>query len=314
MSKPAARRPRINLVGVIGELLITGGVLVGLFIAWQLWWNDALSAQSQTAAAADLSAEWSAPTPASTATPSTAKPSPGATSSNNPVTLPAPAALGKPFAILYVPRFGPNTQRQIAEGVGSDVLNSTRLGIGHYVRTVLPGEVGNFAIASHRSAYGGGMHLIDKLRVGDAIYVQTKDGWYTYRFRNYEYVKSDGVGILDDIPQGLGVPSGQRIITLITCNPLYSTAERIAAYGIFESWQPNSAGPPWKLRRTSQAGRSEIRKCTQRCGAFFPDRCGSGFCRQWSSSFFSSRFCSRGYFRGLTNSPIRATRRRSEWR
>jgi sortase A len=35
-----------------------------------------------------------------------------------------------------------------------------------------------------------------------------------------------------------------RFITLTSCNPLLSTAERIIAYGVLESWQPTSAGPP----------------------------------------------------------------------
>ena len=36
---------------------------------------------------------------------------------------------------------------------------------------------------------------------------------------------------------------------MTSCNPLYSTAERIIAYGVFESWQPRSAGPPAEHRR-----------------------------------------------------------------
>ncbi|MGO7984038.1 sortase domain-bontaining protein, partial [Rhizobium johnstonii] len=80
---------------------------------------------------------------------------------------------GKAFGVLYVPRFGDTYQRNIAEGTGTDVLNSTKLGIGHYPDTQLPGEVGNFAIASHRSAYGGGMHVLNEFQLGDPIIVQT---------------------------------------------------------------------------------------------------------------------------------------------
>ena len=98
-----------------------------------------------------------------------------------------------PFAVLYVPRFGADYKRTIAEGTGTDVLNSPDLGIGHYPGTQMPGEVGNFAIASHRSANGGGMHLINELQLGDAIYVQTADGYYTYRFRDFEYVPPSAV-------------------------------------------------------------------------------------------------------------------------
>lgn len=214
-----------------------------LFLAWQLWWNDALSANAQSAAAAAASRTLatSAPTeaPEPTATPESAPVDYG-----EPVTLASEPAEGAAFAVMYIPRFGANTQRQIAQGVGTDVLNSTRLGVGHYSSTALPGAVGNFAIAAHRSAYGGGMHLINELRVGDPIYIQTKDGWYTYRFRNFEYVRASAVGVLDSAPQGVGENTSQRLITLTTCNPLYSTAERIIAYGVLDTWQPTEAGPP----------------------------------------------------------------------
>ena len=73
--------------------------------------------------------------------------------------------------MLYIPRYGPDYHRTIAEGTGMDVLNSTELGVGHYPDTQMPGEVGNFVVAAHRSAYGGGMHLINELQLGDSIIV-----------------------------------------------------------------------------------------------------------------------------------------------
>ena len=233
----------MTAVGVFGEVLLTAGVVILLFLAWQLWWNDALLAQSQSSAAADASKTFATPVPTMTPLPPTT-PQAAPVDYGVPVTLDEEPAEGKAFAVMYVPRFGANTQRQIAEGVGTDVLNSTILGVGHYSSTALPGEVGNFAIAAHRSAYGGGMHLINELQIGDPIYIQTKDGWYTYRFRNFEYVRASAVGVLDAAPQGVGENTDQRLITLTTCNPLYSTAERIIAYGVFDSWQPISAGPP----------------------------------------------------------------------
>ncbi len=127
------------------------------------------------------------------------------------------------------------------------MLNSTDLGVGHYPGTQMPGEVGNFAIASHRSAYGGGMHEIEQLQLGDAIYIQTQDGWYTYRFRDLEYVTPETVDVLAPVPHHPELQPTDRIITLTSCNPLYSTAERIIAYGVLESWQPTSAGPPAEI-------------------------------------------------------------------
>lgn len=232
------------MIGVLGELLLTAGVVVLLFLAWQLWWNDALLAKSQSSAAADTSASWTTEAPTASAEPTQAAQPVAPVDYGEPEVLSYTPDEGQSFAVLYVPRFGQNTQRQIAEGVGTDVLNSTRLGIGHYAGTALPGDSGNFAIAGHRSAYGGAMHSVDKLQLGDSIYVQTKNGWYTYTFRNLEYVRAAAVGVLDSVPQGVGEDTDQRFITLTTCNPLYSTEERIIAYGVLTAWQPASAGPP----------------------------------------------------------------------
>jgi sortase A len=234
-------RRRVSVFGVLGELFITGGVLVFLFLAWQLWWNDAVMAASQSRAAESISRSWTedvkadpAPTPAVDA------------GYGDPVVGTAPGN-AEAFAVLYVPRFGADYRRTIAEGVGTNVLNSPDSGIGHYPGTQMPGEVGNFAIASHRSANGGGMHVINELQVGDAIYVQTADGYYTYRFRDFEYVPPSAVEAIAPVPHDPEAAAVDRLIALTTCNPLYSTAERIVAYGVFESWQPNSAGAPAEL-------------------------------------------------------------------
>ncbi|MTH68027.1 class E sortase [Agromyces bracchium] len=237
------------MVGVLGELLLTAGALVLLLLGWQLWWNDAITGAQQSAAASDLSSDWleqaridgdrgRAATDAATgAVDADGEPSIGT----------AAPSYGEAFAVMYVPRFGGESQRTIAEGTGLDVLNRVDLGVGHYEGTQMPGAVGNFAIAAHRSAYGGGMHEIEQLRLGDGIFIQTADAWYTYRFRDLEYVPPDTVGVLAPVPHHPELTPTDRIITLTSCNPLYSTAERIIAYGVLESWSPTSEGPPEEI-------------------------------------------------------------------
>lgn len=241
---PAPRvRPRVSVVGVLGELLVTAGVLILLFLGWQLWWNDAILASQQSDAASDLSSEWDAEARADASD----APPPAPEEYGDPVVDPTEYGNGDAFGVMYVPRFGEGSQRGIAEGVGLDVLNSHRLGVGHYPETQMPGEVGNFAIAAHRSAYGGGMHEIEQLQLGDGIFIQTRDGWYTYRFRDLEYVTPETVEVLAPVPHHPDLTATDRIITLTSCNPLYSTAERIIAYGVLESWRPASAGPPEEI-------------------------------------------------------------------
>ncbi|TFD62245.1 class E sortase [Cryobacterium suzukii] len=239
------------MVGVLGELLITAATLVLLFLGWQLWWNDLLMANSQSSAASQISQDWidsNTLTPELVPSVGSAEPSavPVAVDYGAPIVADVPAK-ATAFAVLYVPRFGADYRRTIAEGTGHDVLNSNRLGIGHYTGTQMPGEVGNFAVAAHRSAFGGGMHLINELQLGDAIYVQTADGYYSYRYRDTEYVAPSQVQVLASVPNHPEASAVDRIITLTSCNPLYSTAERIIAYGVLEAWQPLSAGAPAEL-------------------------------------------------------------------
>ncbi|TFC31475.1 class E sortase [Cryobacterium sp. TMT2-18-3] len=241
-------RPRLSAVGIIGELLTTAGILVLAFLGWQLWWNDMIMAGQQSKAAAEISQTWIDDERSSrdqaADSPQTSAPGESApTDFGDPVVREAPPS-AQSFAVLYVPRFGANYHRSIAEGIGNNVLNSSRSGIGHYPDTQMPGEVGNFALAAHRSANGGGMHLINELQLGDAIYVQTADGYYTYRFRDLEYVAPTAVDVIAPVPHNPDVAPVDRFITLTSCNPLLSTAERIIAYGVFEAWQPTSAGPP----------------------------------------------------------------------
>jgi sortase A len=156
------------------------------------------------------------------------------------------------FAVMYVPRFGSDYARSISEGVGTtDVLDKN--GIGRYPGTQMPGAVGNFAVAAHRTTHGAPFKQLATLQVGDKIYVQTKDGYYTYDFRGLEYVRPSGVGVLDPVPQEAGTAPTDRVLTMTSCNPMFSADERIIAYSVLESWQPTSVGPPPAILATVTA-------------------------------------------------------------
>ncbi|MFT4028541.1 MAG: class E sortase [Protaetiibacter sp.] len=246
----ARRRRRVSVVGVIGELLITTGAIVLLFIAWQLWISEYLVGNEVKQQAGELSEQWNtraaqSPTPSSSPDPSetpepTATPDPAETSEpagSTVVPVGTAPATATDFAILIVPRWGADYARTIAEGVGTaEVLDKGKL--GHYPGTQMPGEVGNFAIAAHRMGHGGSLHHINELQLGDHIYVETDAGWYEYQFRNLEYVRASGIGVLDAVPQSPETPATERYITLTSCNPQYTSRERIIAYGVFERFYP----------------------------------------------------------------------------
>jgi sortase A len=233
---------RVSVIGVIGELFITAGVVVLLFLGWQLWLNDIIVGGQQEAEAGELSQSWERGEGTGSVKP---------TDPGEPAVMAAPGNAEK-FAVLIVPRWGADYERSIAEGTGAkDVLN--KIGLGHYTGTQMPGEVGNFAVASHRMAYGGGFKDLHQLQIGDHIYVETQDGWYSYVYRSTEYVLPSGIGVIDPVPQMPDATAVDRIITLTTCNPFFSTAERLIAYGVYDTWYPRAGGPPAEIAGTVNA-------------------------------------------------------------
>ncbi len=238
--RPRAR-PRTSVVGVIGEVLITAGVITLLYVVWQLWVGDLIYGAERNATGQELSQTW-----ASEYEPTT----PTADAPADPVTA-VPIILDEPadavtFGVLRVPRFGEDYAVPMAGGV-SRARTLDPIGIGHYPGTSMPGESGNFAVAAHRTTWGKPFNRIADLRLDDPIVVETPEGWYTYRFRTLQYVTPDAVDVLLPVPQAMDVPPGTPYITLTSCSPMYSLAERIIAYGVFESFTPRTAGEPTAL-------------------------------------------------------------------
>lgn len=204
-------------ITMIGMGLVVAGISV-----WQILGQEALSANTQQQAA---------------------EVEPLINPSAAPLT--GDLQIGDVFAKLYVPRFGRDYVRQIAEGTSvNKVLNT--IGIGHYVNTAMPGEVGNFAIAGHRAGNGGPMKHIDKFIDGDLVYVETATSWYTYKFLQEEIVLPTALEVIEPKPVGLTVAtSTDKFLTMTTCTPIYVNSHRIAAWFELVSEQPVSSGKPF---------------------------------------------------------------------
>lgn len=224
---------------MLGEILLTIGAVILLYVLWQLWIGDVIYGASARAEADELSQEWSqidttAPAPEPTVDPET----------DTPWYEPAPVARiedGVPFATMHVPRWGDDYHFKIAGGV-TRARTLDNAWIGHYLDTEQPGEVGNFGLAAHRTTFGAPFAHLETLRVGDPIVIETKEGWYTYRFRTLEYVKPDAYDALADVPRAPETPAGERYITLTSCSPRHAMTERIIAYGVFDSFLPRETG------------------------------------------------------------------------
>ncbi|GAA1260141.1 class E sortase [Kitasatospora nipponensis] len=211
------RRSRGALaLGVFGELLITAGLVLALFVGYSLWWTDLLADRQSGRAGERLRQSW-APT-----TPTPAVPEgPG---------YRAGAGLG----FLHIPALGRGYQVLIELGTGPEVLNEGVAGVYQDpYRAAMPWDaVGNFALAAHRDGHGAKFHDLDALDKGDAVVVETRDRWYVYRVdATLAQTTKYDTGIIAPVPEGAGYRGPGRYITLTTCTPVYTSRYRMAVWG-----------------------------------------------------------------------------------
>ncbi len=221
-------RPASAGLRVLGDLLITAGVIVALFAGYELFYTGVYTAAAQSELRRDLTRDWATPTP-----------------SRSPATTPAARApapkLGDGVAILRIPRLGANYSEVVVEGVQ---VADLRKGPGHYPGTALPGRVGNFVVSGHRTTYGAPFGQLDRLRPTDPIVLETRAGWYVYRVIRQQIVAPTAINVIDPVPQHPGARPTQAMLTFTTCHPRYSARERLVVFGRLDSVRLRAAGPP----------------------------------------------------------------------
>lgn len=223
-------------MGVLGELLITVGVLLLLFVAYQLLWTNVTAQRAADQVASDLQDSWTRPT--GTVDASDGSSEDGADSPQ------ARPQIGDAFALMYIPRLSDRVW-------GMPVLESVELpdlarGIGHYPQTQLPGQKGNFAVAAHRATNGEPFRDIDRLQVGDRAFVETQDSWFEYTLRRDQIVSPQDTWVIDPVPGDPGATPTDRLITLTTCNPRWGSTTRWIWWGDLTTRYDKASGeiPP----------------------------------------------------------------------
>ena len=189
-----------------GKALICVGVLLFLFVAYELWGTGFHERAGQKELAASFRARAAPLTPLPTL--------PGADASTAPTTTLPPIDLGEGVALIEIPSI--DVEKFVVEGVDVEDLKK---GPGHYPGTPLPGEKGNAAIAGHRTTYGGPFYDLNELKAGDPIFVTTAAGRFRYDVVDQTIVSPEAVEVLD--------PTEDDRLTLTTCNPRFSAAERL---------------------------------------------------------------------------------------
>lgn len=230
-SRPPRRPSAGNiLLGFVGELLITAGVLLGLFVVWQVYYTDIIGQRE----AAQHIEQFEAAAP--TAPPQVAE--------EHRDLAPAEFAEGQ-FGLLYVPRWGEDYRMPIAEGTGPEIIDEGY--VGHYPKTQMPGEVGNFALAGHRQSQGKPFRYVEDLEEGDPIVVRTEEHFYVYRVAVDRIVFPNQTEVLAPNPYDSGQEPSVATLTLTTCHPLWSVRERWIVHAELDYWTKVSDGRPADL-------------------------------------------------------------------
>ena len=231
-TQPAPSRHRPPLRGwrlaarTHGEILVTLGCVLMLFVVYQLWWTNVEADRAAAAATQQLQQQWQND------------------GQGDPATgpeYPADLKRGDAFALMYIPRLGKKWREPVIQGVTLDDLAK---GVGHYPDSAMPGQIGNFAVAGHRATNGEPFAYLDGVRAGDLVVVETRTTFYTYRLDDWYIVPPTQVEVIEPVPNKPDAKPRQPLITLTTCNPRWASYERLIVHGVLIDTRPKSDGPP----------------------------------------------------------------------
>ncbi|MEE1754391.1 class E sortase [Streptomyces sp. SP18CS02] len=224
----ARARSRIaGVISVFGEVLITAGVLLGLFVVYSLWWTNVLADREADKQGSEVRDKWAA---------------------SGPGALDTKDGIG----FLHVPAMK-NGEVLVKQGTDPKTLNNGVAGFYTApVKSALPADPqGNFALAAHRDGHGAKFHNIHKLKNGDSIVFETKDTWYVYKvYKTLPETSKYNVDVLQPIPKESGRSKPGRYITLTTCTPVYTSDYRFIVWGELERTEKvdSARTPPAELR------------------------------------------------------------------
>jgi LPXTG-site transpeptidase (sortase) family protein len=201
-------------ISVIGELLITGGVVLGLFVVYSLWWTNVIADRQERSEGDKVRQHWAQQQ-----------------ANGGP---PGPLDTADGIGFLHVPAMGKGFEVLVKKGTSVDVLNE---GVAGYytdpVKSAMPWDrTGNVTLAAHRDGHGAKFHNIDKIKDGDAIVFETRDTWYVYKVYDIlDQTSKYNVHVIDQIPKESGKAKPGRYITLTTCTPVFTSEYRYIVWG-----------------------------------------------------------------------------------
>ncbi|MET7616280.1 class E sortase [Streptomyces sp. NPDC005408] len=222
-ARAAKDSPAVIASRAIGEFFISFGVLMLLFVTYQLWWTNIRAGQEASQETNKIQDGW-----AKGRKPGVFEP-------------------GQGFAIMHIPKL--DVVVPIAEGISKHKVLDRGM-VGHYgegkLKTAMPSDkVGNFAVAGHRNTHGEPFRYINRLQPGDPIVVETQDAYYTYKMVSIlPQTSPSNVNVIAPVPQGSEFTGPGRYITLTTCTPEFTSTYRMIVWGKMVEERPRSKGKP----------------------------------------------------------------------
>ncbi|WP_353065730.1 class E sortase [Arcanobacterium hippocoleae] len=213
-----------TLLLIIGELLMTAGIVIGLFVVWTIWWTNVVSNHALEQETIEIQEQFGELPPVKAAPAQAGEPP-----------KVAPVGNGKTIGIIRIPAFGLDNQTPIKEGVDKWILDQGVF--SHYEETAMPGEIGNFATAAHRDIYGSRLRDVHKLEAGMPVIVETQDAFLIYKILSYEIVTPKDVYTI--APDPFAAKSLGRAVVLFQ-----HSIQRVAYSRLLhaiQSWLPHIA-------------------------------------------------------------------------
>jgi sortase A len=204
-----------------GWSLIGLGCLVLYFLVYQLVGTNASADNEQNSLRKELEQSWSA----QAGVPATNRSSAGRGGKVIPV--------GKGIALIQIPKI--KVEKVVVQGVGRDDLKK---GPGHVPSTVMPGQVGTFAVSGHRTTYGAPFFRLNELAKGDIITVISRTEIFTYSVTATRVVRPTDTSVLNNVRGRDG--KVKPTIVLTTCHPRFSARQRFIVFGDLVAEVPNN--------------------------------------------------------------------------
>ncbi|MFP5219193.1 MAG: class E sortase [Actinomycetes bacterium] len=221
----------------VGQTLITIGVVLLLFCVYELQVTNLVTEREQNQLQEELERTWAEPAPL------------------DPAVRPAAVELGEGIAVLRIPRLDEDADDPFAKVVVEGTsMSDLKKGPGRLVESDRPGELGNLVISGHRTTYGAPFAHLDRLVPGDAVVVETRDTWYTYRVTGTEIVTPQAVEVTLPVPNRPGVEPTESVLTLTTCHPRYSARQRMVVFATLDETLAKADGDPAALTSAAAAG------------------------------------------------------------